>query len=250
MKSRVGRLVDLRYASPDMATTQRRKNKMVPSRPQPKRRNSKGKPSRIRLNIEERRAQLLELGIKLFSKHGYDDISIDAVAEAAGMCKGLLYHYFGSKREFYVATIQAASMQLQSLTRPDSSLPHHERFVAALDKHLDYIKDHKAVYQAMYRSGPAVAPEVSKILDAHRNVILRYFMEGLGVSKPKPLLRTALRAWMAMVEGASLDWVSEPVIPRQQLRDLFVAAYVAMLGKIIEEDPETAQVLASSIAAA
>ena len=233
-----------------MATVKCVKEPMLTKRSQRSGIKSKGKPSRIRLNIEDRRAQLLEIGIKLFSKHGYDDISIDAVAEVAGMCKGLLYHYFGSKREFYVATVKTASMQLRSLTRPDRSLPRPQQLVAALDKHLEYIKEHKAVYQAMYRSGPAVAPEVGKILEQHREVIMRYLLEGLGVSKPKPLLRTALRAWMAMVEGASLDWVLDPVVSRQQLRDLFVAAYAAMLGKIVEEDPEIAQLLASSIAAA
>jgi hypothetical protein len=129
-------------------------------------------------------------------------------------------------------------------------LPRPQQFIAALDRHLEYIKEHKAVYQAMYRSGTAVAVEVGKILEEHRDVIMRYFLEGLGVSKPKPLLRTALRAWMAMVEGASLDWVMDPVIPRQQLRDLFVAAYAALLGKIVEEDPQIAEMLAGAIAVA
>src|SRR5438270_85476 len=46
---------------------------------------------RVRLHLDKRRAQLLELGIELFSKHGYEDISIDGVAESAGISKGLLY---------------------------------------------------------------------------------------------------------------------------------------------------------------
>ena len=210
---------------------------------------SKRKPSRVRLDLDERRTQLLTLGIDLFSENGYDDISIDGLAEAAGISKGLLYHYFGSKREYYVATVKAASAQLQKLTAPDASLPPEERLPAAIDRHLQYIEAHKAVYLAIYRSGAAVAPEVSKILDAHRNVILGYFLEGLGLSKPRPILRTALRAWIAMVEGAGLDWVSNPTISRDQLRDLLVSGYLALLGKTLELDPETAVMVASSLPA-
>ena len=45
---------------------------------------------RVRLDLDRRRAQLLELGIDLFSKRSYEDMSIDEVAEAAGISKGLL----------------------------------------------------------------------------------------------------------------------------------------------------------------
>ncbi|MEO5770206.1 MAG: helix-turn-helix domain-containing protein, partial [Polyangia bacterium] len=69
-------------------------------------------PRRVRLPTDERRTLLLELGIRLFSTHSYEDISVDDVAVAAGMSKGLLYHYFKGKREFYVETIRAASLRL------------------------------------------------------------------------------------------------------------------------------------------
>src|SRR3954452_404911 len=84
-------------------------------------------PRRVRLQIDERRAQLLELGIRLFSTHAYDDISIDDVADAAGISKGLLYHYFQGKREFYVEVIREASLQLRRLTEPDPTLPPSAR---------------------------------------------------------------------------------------------------------------------------
>src|SRR5258706_10291756 len=93
-------------------------------------------PRRVRLQIDERRSRLLELGIKLFAKYSYDDISIDQVAEAAGMSKGLLYHYFGNKREFYVETMREASLQLRRVTEPDPSLPPGPRLRAAVDAHL------------------------------------------------------------------------------------------------------------------
>jgi AcrR family transcriptional regulator len=195
---------------------------------------------RVRLHLDKRRAQLLELGIDLFSRHAYEDISIDDVAEAAGISKGLLYHYFDSKREFYVETVRSASKRLQLLTVPDPGLPPAAALRAAVDAHLRYIQEHGPVYSAVYRSGVAIAPEVHDILQEHREVIVRYFLNALGVGKARPVLRTALRAWIAMVEGASLDWIADPSVSRDDLRELLVAGYVALLGKTIELDPRAA----------
>jgi AcrR family transcriptional regulator len=203
---------------------------------------------RVRLDLDRRRAQLLELGIDLFSKHAYEDISIDDLAAAAGISKGLLYHYFRSKREFYVETVRAASRRLQLLTMPDPQLPPPARLRAAIDAHLRYIQEHGPVYTAVYRSGVAIAPEVREILEQHRGVIVRYFLEAMGVTKPRPLLRTALRAWIAMVEGASLDWIENPAITRDELRELLVAGYAVLIARTIELDPKTAIAKALRIA--
>src|SRR5690606_22142918 len=121
-------------------------------------------PRRLRLQIDERRAQLLQLGVELFSTRSYDDISIDDVAEAAGISKGLLYHYFQSKRGFYVETIRAASRELRRVSEPDPTLAPAARLRGAIDAHLAYVEEHSAVYAAIYRGGIAVAPEVAEIL--------------------------------------------------------------------------------------
>jgi AcrR family transcriptional regulator len=193
---------------------------------------------RVRLDLDKRRAQLLELGIDLFTRHAYDDISIDDLAEEAGISKGLLYHYFRSKREFYVETVRAASRRLQLLTTPDPALPPPDRLRAAIDAHLRYIQEHGAVYVAVYRSGAAIAPEVREILEQHRDTIIRYFLDAIGVRQPRPLLQASLRAWIAMVEGASLDWIANASITRDELRELLVAGYAALLTKTMELDPK------------
>jgi AcrR family transcriptional regulator len=212
-----------------------------------KKRTGRTAPRRLRLQIDERRAQLLELGIQLFSTRSYEDISIDEVAESAGISKGLLYHYFKGKREFYVETIRAASLQLQRLTEPDPNLDPSARLKAAVDAHLNYVQEHGPVYSAIYRSGVAIAPEVSDILEDHREVVMRYFLENFGITRPRPVLRSALRGWISMVEGASLDWIAHPELARDALRDLLIAGYVAMLVKALELDPKAARAVGGMI---
>jgi len=209
------------------------------SRPRASRKR-KARPPRLRLQIDERRAQLLELGIKLFSTRSYNDLSIDDVAAAAGISKGLLYHYFPGKQEFYVEVIREASLRLQQLTIPDPSLSPAARLRAAVDAHLNYVQEYGPVYAAIYTSGVAIAAEVSAILEQHRQVVLQYFLHDFKITRPRPVLRTALRAWIAMVEGASLDWIAHPELDRAHLRDMLIAGYAALLGKAIELDPKLA----------
>jgi len=98
------------------------------------------KARRIRLQTDTRRAQLLDLGMDLFAARAYEDIAIDDLAAAAGISKGLLYHYFRGKREFYVETIRAASLKLRRLSEPDRTLLPMARLRASIDAHLNYIQ--------------------------------------------------------------------------------------------------------------
>ena len=77
---------------------------------------------RARLTLDERRAQLVELGADVFRDRPYDEVSIDDIAAAAGVSKGLLYHYFDGKREFYVAALRHAAEEIEALTEPDEDL--------------------------------------------------------------------------------------------------------------------------------
>src|SRR5258706_14546667 len=87
---------------------------------------------RVRLDVDERRAQLVELGLAHFGERAYDDVSIDAIADAAGISKGLLYHYFPTKRAYYAATVKEAAARLVASTDTDDSAPPLERLHAGL----------------------------------------------------------------------------------------------------------------------
>lgn len=62
----------------------------------------------------ERQEHILAVGIKLFSKNSYRDVSTEAITKACGISKGLLFHYFGSKKEFYFYCLNAAMERLVS----------------------------------------------------------------------------------------------------------------------------------------
>jgi alkaline phosphatase len=71
---------------------------------------------------------------------------------------------------------------------------------------------------------------------------MRNFFQDLHVRKPAAVLRAAIRGWIFMVEGASLDWIAHPELRREDLRELLVAGYAAMFAKALEIDPKSARV--------
>lgn len=200
-------------------------------------------PSRHRLALDERRAQLLELGARLFAERSYDEVSIDDIAEAAGVSKGLLYHYFGSKRAFYVATVREAADQLQLRTEPDTSLPQPARARAGLDAYLSFVEEHAAPYASLMRSGIGNDPEVAAIVDETRASIVGRMMSELGLSSPRPIVRLALRSWIGLVEAASLDWLDRPEVGRETVLQLLLESLYSTLVIAARLDPDAGVVV-------
>ena len=64
---------------------------------------------RTRLSPERRREQLLDLGVRLLATRSLDELSIDLLAEEAGISRGLLYHCFGNKHDFHEAVVRRAA---------------------------------------------------------------------------------------------------------------------------------------------
>lgn len=182
----------------------------------------------------------MSLGSRFFSEHAYDEVSIDDIARAAGISKGLLYHYFPTKRDFYVATLRAAAAELLSRTRPDPSAPPLERLAAALDAYLAHVHDHGPAYAALLRGGIGSDIEVAAVVEQVRRTFLDRLLEGIGTREPGPLLSTLLRGWLGAVEAASLEWVAARGVPASALREALVDLLLATLrtaGNVPPEPP-------------
>jgi AcrR family transcriptional regulator len=184
---------------------------------------------RERLPIDERRAQLLAVGLKMFAERPYDDIAVEDVASQVGISKGLLYHYFPSKRHFYVETLRAAAAEMVKLTAPSPAPPSVDELRAGLEVYLDYIYRNAAGYRALMRSGVGSDAEVLAIVEGVRQVMIDRIVHALGMAQPSPVVRVALRGWIGFVEGASLDWLEHQDMARDHLCQLLVESLVNAL---------------------
>jgi len=176
-----------------------------------------------RLNVEDRRAQLLELALELFAGRTYEEISIDEIAKAAGVSKGLLYHYFPGKRAFYVAAVRHAATQLLEETRIErTGPPDLDDVRRGLDRYLDYVERHATAYVFLLEGGMASDPEVRRIIDETRRAFVARAIEGLDVTEEQPALRVMMRGYVAFAETAILDWLEHGEPDRETLRELLV----------------------------
>ena len=98
-------------------------------------------PAYTRLENDERRRRLLDLGADLFTRYAFDEISMAQIAREAGISKALLYHYFPSKQDYFVATLATGAEELRARIEPDPDLPPAEALSAALDAYLSWIEE-------------------------------------------------------------------------------------------------------------
>jgi AcrR family transcriptional regulator len=186
-------------------------------------------PAYTRLPVDERRQQLLELGADLFARHSYAELSMADIARAAGISKALLYHYFPSKQEYFVATLQQGAEQLRLLTEPQPELSPLEALAASLDAFLGWIEQNETAYRKLLDSAGSV-PEVRGLIDEVRDRTSTRIVEGLGVSgDPPPKVRTAARAWLWFMDGAVLDWLQHRDLTRVELRDFLLGSLAGSL---------------------
>jgi AcrR family transcriptional regulator len=187
-------------------------------------------PAYTRLDVDERRRRLLELGAALFTRFAYDELSMAKIAKEAGISKALLYHYFPSKEAYFVATLETAAAELQERTRPDPSLEPLEQLSRSLDAYLGWVEDYSDSYAKMIRSAGAV-PEVRAMLERVRGETARRIIDGVrGESPATPLLRTAVNGWLWFMDGAILDWVEHRDMDRETLHGLLLGT---LLGAVL-----------------
>ena len=189
-----------------------------------------------RLSTDARREQLLTSGVRLLATRSYDEVSIEEIARAAGVSKGLLYHYFPTKKDFLIAAIERGQDNLAALTAPDPGLPPTEQLAASLDRFLDFVEEHEAAYAAIFRSRGGGDAEIQAALEVGR----RQRMDGVlstlaGWEDPPasvertPALETAVQGWFFFIEGAVLRWLERRDLERDELRELLASALMGSL---------------------
>ncbi|MCO1581277.1 TetR/AcrR family transcriptional regulator [Crossiella sp. SN42] len=177
---------------------------------------------RTRLSPELRRAQLLKLGVELLSTRTLDELSIEDLAAEAGISTGLLFHYFGSKREFHLAVARAAAAQLLEFLAPDKTLEPAPRMRQSLRGFVDYVSQNRDAYTSLVR-GAATGDEAMRALfeetrTAIADIVLDNVRE-LGIESTPALVMT-VRGWVAFAEEVTISWLREPRIDRDALLDL------------------------------
>jgi AcrR family transcriptional regulator len=192
---------------------------------------------RIRLAPETRREQLLDLGVQMLATRSVDELSIDLLAEEAGISRGLLYHYFGSKHEFHHAVVRRAADDVIRVTAPRPEGDPLERLAGSLEAYVDYVVANYEGYSSLVRGAASGNPALREIYEEARAALTDRIFEtagqdgltGFGVVDT-PAVRLMVRGWSAMTEEIVLTWARDGRgVPKDELLGLLTAALPAVL---------------------
>jgi AcrR family transcriptional regulator len=191
---------------------------------------------RARLTVDERRRQLLLVGREVFSSHPYEAVAVEDIAERAGVSVGLLYHYFGGKRDYFLAVVRTAADDLLAATRPDPGTPPEQQLRAGLTAHLAYADQHAEGWSKLMGGG-GVDDDLRAIVAETREEVVQRYTAAIS-SRPTPVLLAALHGWIGFVDALTVRWLAAGEPDREALVDLMEATFVAMLGAVHRTDPD------------
>lgn len=199
-----------------MVNTERRDECATPTR------------TRRRLSVDDRRAELMRACLDLIGTHPWDEVSMADIAAAAGVSKPLLYHYFSTKPDLYLATVRSAADELRAATRLDPDLAPELRTRAALDAYLEWAEQHATAYRAVIQGGISSDANVQAIVERTRAEVVDRLAESFGWTSVSPTANIALHGWVGFLEAACLVWLESRPISKAELAELLTDSAAAL----------------------
>jgi AcrR family transcriptional regulator len=194
---------------------------------------------RTRLDPEARRAQLVGLGLKMLSTLPLDKVAIDDIAAEAGISRGLLFHYFPTKRDFHVAVARAAAQALLDRTDIRTGPSMIAVLRANVEAFVDHLTENRDAYVAFIRGSAGGDPELLAVYEDTRTAFTDRVIAAMGLPERKsPRLRPAVRGWVAFTEEVTVDWLSRGTLERDDLVDLIDEALVALVTLATGRQPD------------
>ncbi|MGZ8770978.1 MAG: TetR/AcrR family transcriptional regulator [Aeromicrobium sp.] len=196
---------------------------------------------RTRLEPDERREQILDRAIRLFGERPYSAVSTTELAAEAGVTRGLIHHYFGTKRGLYLEVVRAMVLVPNLHPAVASSGPLTSRVERSVDWFLDTVVVHGKTFVAVTGAeGVGGDPEIERILAEADDIAAQNVLTIVGVSSPanaNARERAIIRAYGSLVKGAVREWVRDGTLTREEVRLLLVHALIAIVEDVLPHLP-------------
>ena len=191
-----------------------------------------------RLEHDERRRQILACARRLFSERNYDSVSTSEIALEAGVARGLLHHYFGTKRELYLEVVRTL-MRMPSNPVPQQNSGRGIEIVIedSVERWLELLERNRGTWlAAIGAQGLGRDPEVEAILNGAREAAADRLLEGLrsqpGAHAPAEL-RAVIRAYSGFAEAATVEWLERGRLSRPQVHVLLVQGFLSIVRDVL-----------------
>lgn len=175
---------------------------------------------RRRLEPDERRREILGCAVRLFGERAYAEVSTTDIAREAGVARGLINHYFGTKKELYLEVVRAL------VTVPDVALAQlprgtrEERVEACVGWFLDVVQRHSSAWFAAVNAEVLGRdPDVVRVLEEADDRTADQVLALLGI-EPTEDVRAMVRAHAGMAKVAAHEWLVRRAMTREQAHAL------------------------------
>jgi AcrR family transcriptional regulator len=186
---------------------------------------------------EERYAQILAHASRLFSRRSYAAVSLEDIASAAGVTRGLLHHYFGTKRELYLTVVRHIT-RLPPWVDDGTGLSDTQALVARyVDLFLDSAERNKLAWLAV-TGGTGIGRDraLEKILHEIEEAYVDRVVEIFGgdPAATSQAERAVLRCYGSFAQAVSREWLSHRRFSRDQAHTLLVHTLMTLSSDLLE----------------
>jgi AcrR family transcriptional regulator len=197
--------------------------------------------NRVRLSSAARRAQLIELGVEMLATRRLDELSVELIAKAAGISRGLLFHYFPSKQEFHLEVARAAAAEMIRRTEPDPERSPVEALRGALTSFIDYVEENPDNYKSLVRGAASGDASMRAIFDETRGTMAQRILDVLATMglATSPRATLAIHGWVAYVEECVIRWIDTRTVPRDELLEMLTKSLPAVALAATDEQVAT-----------
>ena len=189
-----------------------------------------GSRKRVRMDYDERRRLILDAASGLFLRRPYSDVSVSDIADAAGVAKGLLHHYFGSKRDLYLEVVRDVARLPLPVGAPPTE-GDDPTWAVAVDALLGFIADNRELWLNATAVGD---DEVASIVDDSREVLAEQTIEALGLDDT-PVVRALVRGYGGLVQEVTREWLDRGRLSQDQAREVLVRTLPLLLERVLPE---------------
>lgn len=193
---------------------------------------------RRRLTPDERRAQLLAVGVAFLGDRPLDDLTIEELSERAGVSRGLVFHYFGSRQGLHHAVVMTAAGSMIAASQPREELAPADRLRDTLGRIVAFVREYRGTFFSLVRgvaSGdPVVRAAVDDARDVHAHRLLAVFAE-MGATDT-PLLRVVLRSWVSFAEEMLIELGLDTDAAADDIVDLLVRSARGVVAAVTPVD--------------
>ena len=189
--------------------------------------------TRARMSSDDRRRQLTQTALAVIAAGGIRELSLDEVADRAGVTRNLLYHYFPrGQLDLELAAVNEAALQLSEGFDTDPAVPLDEKLPRNFDVFVRHAWQQTDAWRTMVDAASRRDEEMRAKVDAHRDVVVAAIaLNHFGTEDPGPLAHTALRgflefAFTALDLGRKANLDPEAVVAT--LRDVLLATVASV----------------------